>query len=136
MDFDCETCRHSRIRGPIEICEPSGQDEGEVIKHVIPHDPNMSGNIPVEAGEYGIKPADIVKNPDGSWSISRRMYIDDIARILLMLSDSDASITNNEKIHLAKFIDAMDMRCVRRDGCTCEIGLDRFKFPPLATYYE
>ena len=58
----------------------------------------------------------IVVNEDGSVTISRKAYADDVVAFALGCIQSNPTISLDTKLHLARFVDDMDARAVARHG--------------------
>lgn len=97
--------------------------------------PGMGG-VSVAPGEYGRRPGDAVKNADGTFTFGKKMFIDDWAKVLLLMCESNININKEEKIHLAHFIDAMDVRAMNKHGYSHSPEEAGLNLPSLSSNYE
>lgn len=78
-------------------------------------DPN-GGGIPIPVGEHGPTTGDIIKTPEGHILFHRRLFIDDVAAALLSVATANPTIDDDTVLHLARFVELMDQRAMKRHG--------------------
>lgn len=91
---------------------------GREFRNKFPTDPkvvdmsNPSNFCKIQPGLY----ENFTVSPEGVISISSKAYPDDVVAFVLGCISSNPTISDDLKLHLAKFLDGMDKRAVDRHG--------------------